>query len=161
MANTAKVHRSMRIDADTDAAILSLKASDENVTDAYNRFLRAGVEAVRGETPQAEPEPARDILIETLERYVGTLEEQVHAKDAQITELHSNLMAAQTLHQQFMQRKAIEGGTPEPEYEEAAQEYAQDVHQAQAAHVEEPASTQAEYAPRTRGGLFSRIFGIR
>ena len=159
MANTAKVHRSMRIDADTDAAILSLKASDENVTDAYNRFLRAGVEAIRGETPQAEPEPARDILIETLERYVGTLEEQIHAKDAQITELHSSLMAAQTLHQQFMQRKAIEGGPPE--YEETPQEYTQDVHQAQAAHVEEPASTQAEYAPRTRGGLFSRIFGIR
>lgn len=159
MANTAKVHRSMRIDADTDAAILSLKANDENVTDAYNRFLRAGVEAIRGETAQAEPEPARDILIETLERYIGTLEEQIHAKDTQITELNSSLMAAQTLHQQFMQRKAIEGSTAE--YEEAPQEYAQDVQTAQAEHVEEPASTQAEYVTKTRNGLFFRIFGIR
>ena len=133
MAAIAKVHRSMRIEADIDAAILAALEQGETITEGYNRFLKAGVDAIAGKEP---PKP-RDELLDALNAHIATLSGQLTVKDSQIEALNASLQAAQALQAANMP---------------IGIEPAQDAHEADNAPI-------VEEQPRTRGGLFAAIFG--
>lgn len=134
MARMAKVHRSLRIDADTDAAVGELRTAEETMTDAVNRVLRVGVETLReaGRKDEAqEPEPERDALVTALERHINTLEAQLEVKDGQIADLSSSLRAAQTLHAADKQPIGIEAHTGAQTAPDGPQDAPQGEHAAQ------------------------------
>ena len=135
----ARIHRSLRIEPEIDAAVLRLQGEDENVTQAYNRVLSAGVEALQ----PVERDPERDALVEALQSHVDPLRGQLETKDAHIIALtdslrdaQASIRAAQTLHLAEKQPIGIE-----PAPQETPQEAPQAV------------QTQQE-APR---GFFARM----
>ena len=128
MARVAKVHRSLRIDADTDAAVSQLRTSEETMTDAINRVLRVGVETLQADREEKPQEPEHDELVEALKAHIETLGEQLKVKDIQIEGLnsslqaaHTGLLASQQLHAAEMQPIAIEAHTGAQTAQDATQ----------------------------------------
>ena len=145
----AKYHLSLRVEQDTAARIDELREADESQTGVYNRVLKAGVEAL-GRADREEQEEGAGALVEALQAHIRTLETQLDRKDEQLEAVTSTLRAAQILHGNDVNKRVLEAAPVDQE----AQEHAPNTQGTQA-------STQAEYASRTRGGLFSRIFGSR
>ena len=146
-----KFHLSLRVDPDIAERIDALREADETQTGAYNRVLRAGVEAL-GREDSDEPEQGGETLVEVLRAHIDTLTEQLNRKDEQIAAITASLKAAQTLHGNDLQTRILEAAPVTQTAQEHAQEHAQDAQGTQA-------STQAEYTPRKRRGLFSLLFG--
>ena len=144
-----KYHLSLRVEPDIAAGIDALREPDETQTGVYNRVLRAGVETL-GRADREEQEEAAGELVEVLRGHINTLTEQLNRKDEQIAAITVSLQAAQALHKNDLQNRLIEAQAITQE----APEYAQDAQGTQE-------RIQPEYAPRTRRGLFARIFGTR
>lgn len=143
----AKPHISLRVEPDIEARIIALQQPDETKSAAYNRVLAAGVDAL---TTKTKPDTQADTaLIAALEKTVDTLTAQLDVKDGQITALQDSLRAAQTLHMQAAQHKAIEA----PTTPQTAQERTQDV-----TPEPEPTPITTQQSQPRRGGLLARIF---
>ena len=127
----SKVHKSLRIEQDTAAAITALIGEGETEAAAYNRVLSAGVKALtQPESPETEAEPPRaeiggqEALIESLQSHIETLKAanaelsgQMAIKDRQIEAL--SVLTAQA---QQTTTKALEQPKPTEGDEEQEQE---------------------------------------
>lgn len=120
----AKVHKSLRIDAELAERVRRAVADGESESAAYCRLIAAGLEASEGpcEGDSAESgqdhaggqDAAGEALTEALRAHIAdlsaeveTLRGQLEVKDAQITSLTRITEQSQTLHA-VSERKALE-----------------------------------------------------
>lgn len=106
----AKVQKSLRIDADTAARVEASKDAGESMAAAYNRVLRAGLDAMAdGKREDGAGEDAHDgEAVRAMAATLDILTAQLEEKDAQIRTLSEIVTRAQQL--QGAAPKALESG---------------------------------------------------
>lgn len=122
----AKVHKSLRIEAELAERVTALRDGEEAEAATYNRVIAAGVDALG--KPQAEAQETEsgalvDSLsdhIETLKRQNAELSSQLRIKDEQLEALTTITKQAQTL-QAIETHKAIEAPKQEAQAVEVEQ----------------------------------------
>lgn len=94
----AKVQKSLRIDADTAARVEAAKDAGESMAAAYNRVLRAGLDAMDASGREDGGEGAHDgEAVRAMAATLDILTAQLEEKDAQIRTLSEIVTRAQQL----------------------------------------------------------------